>query len=292
VEGDIVPPVDVVYSLGSTGQRWESLYVGTGSIYIGDTKLSSEGNTLIIHGDILPMNDDSVTIGSNSKRIKSLHVGPGTIFIGPTGTLGNDPNGIIYAEQGFAAPTIVLGATIPGSTGPVGGGVRMSVTGPTGPIQYQHLDASGGPTGPVYTITQNVPGSDAVVPSGYTGTLVGATGEVVLGNGLGNATLIAETSITTHTRSRLWCMASVEFTITTNSVHAASFYLEVNGETSNTTTRSWSNGNNNTQMAFSINHRTALENPGTYGAKLYGYGNAANVAKANHCDIFVMGNLI
>jgi hypothetical protein len=164
IAGDIVPAANDTYSLGSTGSIWKDIYVGTGSLYLGNTKLSATGTDLIIHGNILPSSNEQFSIGSTGSRIKELHMGPGTIFIGPTGTLGNDDNGIVYAQQGFAAPNYVIGATIPGATGPVGGGVRLTLTGATGPIQYQQLDANGGPTGPVYSLA-TVGSSESLGPT-------------------------------------------------------------------------------------------------------------------------------
>ena len=142
IAGDILPQADLAYNLGSTGMRWNSIFVGTGSVHIGDAVLKADGDNLLFSG----------TIGTLSQPVSGIYVGPGPVFIGPTGTLGNDPNGLIYTEQGFAAPSIVLGATIPGETGPVGGGVKISLTGTAGPIQYQQLQANGSPTGPVYNI--------------------------------------------------------------------------------------------------------------------------------------------
>ena len=142
IAGDILPAADITYSLGSTGTRWNDLYVGTGSVHIGNAVLSATGTALLLNG----------TLGTFTQPVAEVYIGPGTVFIGPTGTLGNDDNGIIYTEFGFAAPTIVLGATIPGATGIVGGGVRLTLTGATGPIQYQQLTSDGSPTGPVRSL--------------------------------------------------------------------------------------------------------------------------------------------
>jgi hypothetical protein len=49
---DIYPLADVQYNLGSTGSRWHSLYVGTGSVYIGTTKIGSEEGSIIVNGGI------------------------------------------------------------------------------------------------------------------------------------------------------------------------------------------------------------------------------------------------
>jgi len=46
VAQDLVPISNSLYSLGSPTNKWKDLYVSTGSIYIGDTVLSTSGSTL------------------------------------------------------------------------------------------------------------------------------------------------------------------------------------------------------------------------------------------------------
>jgi hypothetical protein len=173
LKGDLIPSEHDVYSLGSTGTRWQDIYVSTGSIHIGNATLSATGTALIFNGDLIPSTTNTFSVGNVDNLLKSMHIGPGTVFIGPTGTIGNDDNGIIYSQFGFAAPTLALGASIPGATGLVEGGVRLTLTGGTGPIQYQHIGTGGVVNGPVYTLltsdTQNTG------PTGYTGP-VGANG--------------------------------------------------------------------------------------------------------------------
>jgi hypothetical protein len=48
VTQNIVPDSDILYNLGSPTKRWHSLYVGTGSVYIGDAKLSATTTGAII----------------------------------------------------------------------------------------------------------------------------------------------------------------------------------------------------------------------------------------------------
>jgi hypothetical protein len=173
LKGDLIPSEHDVYSLGSTGTRWQDIYVSTGSIHIGAATLSATGTAIIFNGDLIPASTNAFSVGNANSLLKSMHIGPGTVFIGPTGTLGNDDNGIIYSQYGFAAPTLALGASVPGATGLVQGGVRLTLTGATGPIQFQHIGTGGVVNGPVYTLltsdTQNTG------PTGYTGP-VGANG--------------------------------------------------------------------------------------------------------------------
>jgi len=48
VSQNIVPDSDLTYNLGSPTNRWHSLYVGSGSVYIGDAKLSATTNGQVI----------------------------------------------------------------------------------------------------------------------------------------------------------------------------------------------------------------------------------------------------
>lgn len=46
IAADIVPSADLQYNLGSPDKKWHSIYVGTGSIYVGDAVLSLEDGKL------------------------------------------------------------------------------------------------------------------------------------------------------------------------------------------------------------------------------------------------------
>jgi hypothetical protein len=188
LEGDLIPSADNTYSLGSTGTRWKGLYVATGSIHIGDATLSATGTSIIFNGDLIPSTTNTFSLGSVNNLVKSVHMGPGTVFIGPTGTLGNDPNGIIYAEYGLAAPTIALGASIPGTTGPVEGGVRLTLSGTTGPIQYQHIGVGGIAEGPIRTLlTQDFQNEGPTGPTGVMGVPGTSTGKTLYFDTAGGA---------------------------------------------------------------------------------------------------------
>ena len=179
LDGDLIPSLDKVYSLGSTGLAWKDIYVGTGSLHIGQAKLSSTGTAVVFNGDLVPSETNTFSIGNPDLVLRSMHIGPGTVFIGPTGTLGNDPNGIIYTQFGFAAPTVVVGASIPGATGAVEGGVRLTLTGTTGPLQYQYLGAGGIAEGPLYTLATDPAPTGAIGPTGSQGVAGVSTGLVL-----------------------------------------------------------------------------------------------------------------
>lgn len=48
VTQDIIPDVDNTYNLGSPSKRWQHGYFATGSLYVGDIKLSNNNGTLVV----------------------------------------------------------------------------------------------------------------------------------------------------------------------------------------------------------------------------------------------------
>ena len=54
---DVIPSIDAEYSLGSAQLRWKELYVSTGSVYIGDLRLSNDNGTLLV-GDTTELDLD------------------------------------------------------------------------------------------------------------------------------------------------------------------------------------------------------------------------------------------
>lgn len=63
VSQNIVPDVDILYNLGSPTKRWHSLYVGSGSVYIGDAKLSATtAGAIILPGIYDPTGHQAVEV--------------------------------------------------------------------------------------------------------------------------------------------------------------------------------------------------------------------------------------
>jgi hypothetical protein len=60
VGGDILPSGNLRSTLGSPEKKFHSLYVGTGSVYIGDARLSLEGGTL---NSSVGFSTDNLTVG-------------------------------------------------------------------------------------------------------------------------------------------------------------------------------------------------------------------------------------
>jgi len=58
VTGDWIPCADLTYNLGSADKRWHSLYVGDGTIYIGDQSVSVVDDRLQINGSDIAVRTD------------------------------------------------------------------------------------------------------------------------------------------------------------------------------------------------------------------------------------------
>ena len=173
VSGSIVPLTNNTYSLGTTGYVWSELYVGTGSVHIGDVNLSSTttsftgstGPSLIINSNLLPNTSNFYTLGASGTSWRDLFVGPGTINIqGPVGaknvaTIGSDLQGIVYTQYGFASPFLNVGPEI--YKNQAVGGMKIISTGVTGPNGIfigdlaAQINTVSGPTGPVYSLTNS-----------------------------------------------------------------------------------------------------------------------------------------
>ena len=182
ISGSVIPLSNNTYSLGTTGYVWAELYVGTGSVHIGDVKLSSTstpftgstGPYLITNSSIIPNVTNTYTLGASGASWKDLFVGPGTINIqGPVGaknvaTIGSDLQGIVYTQYGFASPFLNVGPEI--YTDQAVGGWQIIGTGYTGangfvPTDlYAQINGQSGPTGPAYSLIFGKYG-----PTGYTG---------------------------------------------------------------------------------------------------------------------------
>ena len=186
VLGNIVPDVNVSYSLGSTTSRWnetftKDLYVASQSIYLGDIKLSTDGvNLLVNEQSIVAANSTefyftaSTPIGATYGEFW-LHSETGYLYV-----FINDGNteqwiGAVSGQKGETGPqgsgtTGAQGFTgQQGNTGPQGTGPQ-GIEGPTG---VQGVTGQQGNTGPQGTGPQGIAGPTGI--QGFTG-VQGPTG--------------------------------------------------------------------------------------------------------------------
>jgi hypothetical protein len=73
ISANLIPATDNVYSLGSTSQRWKSVHVGPGSLYIQDTSNVSLNAELTVTNGVLQVN------GANQLQVGQLKFVDNTI---------------------------------------------------------------------------------------------------------------------------------------------------------------------------------------------------------------------
>jgi hypothetical protein len=125
VGGNIVPTTDNTYFLGSDTNRWHSLYVSDGSIYIGDLVLSNDANKLAVTdagGNKVTISSNNIVLGdfvlSSTGAITGDVIITGNLSV--TGTLADlqvtgltiDDNIIDINEATLGAPTVNAGLRV------------------------------------------------------------------------------------------------------------------------------------------------------------------------------------
>jgi hypothetical protein len=108
---DLVPSQDAVYNLGLVGQRWKTLYVGTGSLYIQDVTLRTDAEITVDNGIMKINGANQLQVGqlkfvNNSIQSTSTSL---NISIGTTGDTGN----LTVNRNIVISPTNTLGFTDP-----------------------------------------------------------------------------------------------------------------------------------------------------------------------------------
>jgi hypothetical protein len=128
INGNLIPSINNFYSLGSPTNYWKSLYVGQGTIYVGNSTIKStdDGNILM---NSLKVNGSIFVDDIFKEDGSSFNFSGGT---GPTGDFGPPGDS---GEPGSTGPT--------GDFGPPGDSGEPGPTGPTGP-QPQGFSFDGG----------------------------------------------------------------------------------------------------------------------------------------------------
>jgi collagen type VII alpha len=140
VFASLIPDADVTYDLGATGSSFRRLYVGTGSIHMGDTTISASGTSIVMPN----LTTQTILLGSTGNYIELTVVDGQLSLTGPSGAAGIGSTGPTGANgiDGSTGPTGANG--LDGSTGPTG---ANGIDGSTGPTGANGIDGSTGPTG-------------------------------------------------------------------------------------------------------------------------------------------------
>lgn len=79
---NIVPSTNTTYTLGTPTLRWSELYVGNGSIYLGNVSVSTQGNAVVI--DNISANTVSVagTVSATGNITGQYFIGNGSLLTG------------------------------------------------------------------------------------------------------------------------------------------------------------------------------------------------------------------
>ena len=137
VASNVIPATDNTYDLGSPAKRWKHGYFATGSLYVGDLKLSNDGGTLLVQqvtnaGLITeaPVPDspgvvttDRIINGANTFSITAageleLNGSPFTGSGGDTGNVVFDENTLYVGGTGFLNLETDTGVAVIGTNGP------------------------------------------------------------------------------------------------------------------------------------------------------------------------------
>ena len=141
VNGDVVPAVDNVYSLGSLSKRWKSLQLGPGTLWIQDSEVTppTQVGLTVKSGALLLDGADSLRIGNMRLTATGLtSINPATPL-----TLGDATFASFVQLQAaglkFKDGTVQATAATAGATGPAG---PAGPAGPQGPQGETGRDGS------------------------------------------------------------------------------------------------------------------------------------------------------
>ena len=135
VNGDLLPAIDNVYSLGSVEKRWKSLQLGPGTLWIQDSEVSppTQVGLTVKSGALLLDNADSLRIGN----MRLTATGLTSIIPSSAITLGDNTftSFVELQAQGlkFKDGTTQSTAAVAGPAGPTGATGPKGDTGAQGP---------------------------------------------------------------------------------------------------------------------------------------------------------------
>jgi hypothetical protein len=189
ISESLIPSADRTYDIGSTGpgNRWrngyfQAIYVDAGTIYVGDSKISSQAGTIKMESlEIGPQGSTGATLTYTDGKI-SVETDSGSYVFGATGSTG------ATGPTGPAGSNGSNGST--GPTGPAGSNGSNGATGPTGPAGSNGSNGATGPTGAdTSTLTINSQ------PSNYTLALTDSGDLVEMTGASGSSTLTIPTNL-------------------------------------------------------------------------------------------------
>ena len=178
--GNILPSGDEIYDLGSPTQQWKSLYVSGNSIYIGSTKISTSGNSLLFGNNAIvvgntPLTGDIITSGN---IVAARLTGEGGNLSNITGA---NVNGTVATANIATTAYNVSGSNVSGTV------ANASVAGTVTANAQPNITSVGTLTELIVnngiSVTGNVHSTGNILGNGIISTTGNVTGLYFFGNG-------------------------------------------------------------------------------------------------------------
>ena len=205
ISQSLIPAKNNTYSLGTTTVRWKDLFVSTGSIYIGDVKLSTSGSTVLANSfPIVVVNTSSKQLEVPGLRIqltssyanKALTASYVTgVGVGSSGTSGAAGSSGTSGGNGSSGTSGQSGTSATaGSSGNSGASGTSGTSGTTGSSGSSGTSATAGSSG---TSGVGSPGTSGTAgSSGTSSTATVQTGSLAKQTTLYNVTSGSQNIIT------------------------------------------------------------------------------------------------
>ena len=108
INQSLIPVISDQYDLGSPSNRFRDLYVSSGSIYIGSSKIATnEAGDIVTTGSLIPDQNYTYDLGSLDFGFRDLYLSSGTIHLGKGKISADDAGNIItYNESNVEGQSI------------------------------------------------------------------------------------------------------------------------------------------------------------------------------------------
>jgi len=104
INQSLIPVIGDIYDLGSPTNRFRDLYVSSGSIFIGDSKIATnEAGDIVTTGSLIPDQNFVYDLGSPTAGFRDLYLSSGSIFLG-TGKITTDAGGNLITYNAAGDP--------------------------------------------------------------------------------------------------------------------------------------------------------------------------------------------
>lgn len=180
--GDLLPNTDITYSLGNATRRWSNLYLSGNTIYLGDSTITTDANTLVLTNG----NGGTFEVAGNSE-ITTIQNGTSNIAVEINGNVTTSVSGIanvlVVASTGATVLGTLAATTVTASN--VKTDTLLYANG-----QPWDLQQPAGTTSQIQFNDNNSFGASSNLTFDSSNSVMTLTGNLVVGN-VSNANLIS-----------------------------------------------------------------------------------------------------